>query len=319
MRFERKENPPGYQEQEKRFLLSEEDFAKERLRGVKEVVSEIKKDNPEVLSFCMFGSMVKGAAKPESDIDGYLFVDADLVAEKQASRKGKKEQGIIEDHDVEGWGLTTAFSEKISEEYGEKFDKALQEKLELSPKQTEHVLVLPISEGIIDSHIQDLSSQAGVWEEYEEKRCQWRERREEAETEAKAKEPKGAMDFYAKMAKVIAAIRRHEDDPVDDATRQSLIQEDIDIASGAPPKPEAVLASRNLFGMFHLDVGGGIRKYRDCFLSKLQGMGPRGERIWHEVAKNLEAFEQALQLDIGKRYPRTLEEAIDVYGTRKKE
>lgn len=68
---------------EKRFKLSGEPFAKERLAKVKTTVDVLKREHPEILSFCLFGSMVKGKAKPESDIDGYLFVDADSVPNAQ--------------------------------------------------------------------------------------------------------------------------------------------------------------------------------------------------------------------------------------------
>jgi hypothetical protein len=51
--------------EKKRFVLTRLEFAQERMQGIKEVVSKLQKKHPEILSFCMFGSMVKGAAKLE--------------------------------------------------------------------------------------------------------------------------------------------------------------------------------------------------------------------------------------------------------------
>mgnify|MGYP003393243005 CR=1 FL=1 len=81
-------------ETKKRFVLSPEEFSKERLAAVKGVMGEIQSKYPEVLSLCMFGSMVKGTAHKESDIDGYLFIDTSLIAQKE----NIPEERIIEHH-----------------------------------------------------------------------------------------------------------------------------------------------------------------------------------------------------------------------------
>lgn len=64
---------------EKRFKLSKDDFAKERIAAIREIFNEVKIDYPEILSFCLFGSLVKGNSKQESDIDMVVFVDADQL------------------------------------------------------------------------------------------------------------------------------------------------------------------------------------------------------------------------------------------------
>lgn len=78
--------------------------------------------------------------------------------------------------------------------------------------------------------------------------------------------------------------------------------------------PYTVHPSENLCGMFRLDVGGGIRRYRTLLLDKLASMGTRGERIWQEVVRGAETMEQGLHWDTKLAYPRTLAEARKVYA-----
>ncbi len=68
--------------QRKRFHLSREPFAKERLRALKEEFARFQERHPEALSFHLYGSLSKGYAVPESDVDGILFFSLDNAREK---------------------------------------------------------------------------------------------------------------------------------------------------------------------------------------------------------------------------------------------
>jgi hypothetical protein len=81
-----------------------------------------------------------------------------------------------------------------------------------------------------------------------------------------------------------------------------------------PERPETATASSTLVGMFHLDMGGGIRKYRKSVIDKLSSMGEEGEKIWGEIVEGVEMQEQYYQTNTDKRYPRTLLEAQKIYG-----
>lgn len=61
----------------RRFLLSRSLEWKERIKKLQEVFYEIKKDHPEVVSLSLFGSLTKGYANEESDVDGWLNIDND--------------------------------------------------------------------------------------------------------------------------------------------------------------------------------------------------------------------------------------------------
>lgn len=73
-----------------------------------------------------------------------------------------------------------------------------------------------------------------------------------------------------------------------------------------------------LGSMFHLDIGGGIKKYRKILLNKLNDVGPAGELIWFDIIRYVERWEQKVEeysdLPTQIHYPRKLKDAVKVYG-----
>ena len=67
--------------------------------------------------------------------------------------------------------------------------------------------------------------------------------------------------------------------------------------------------------MFHLEIGRGIRKYREYLIDKLAASGETGEEAWKVIIESTEETEQ-IRTDTEKKYPRTLKEAKKVYGLR---
>jgi len=60
----------------KRFCLANTEFAVIRRAEIRRVLLEAKKQHPEIVTLCLYGSTVKGTETLKSDIDGYLFVKA---------------------------------------------------------------------------------------------------------------------------------------------------------------------------------------------------------------------------------------------------
>lgn len=113
---------------EKRVHLSRNEAIKERLKKLHDAISEYTKQYPEVISFAVFGSLMKGYSVPESDIDGYL-----LFASKKSSKL-----------DLE----THLF-------HAENFKIFLREKLNLSKEQVSHVFTEIISCDLLKEDIRD--------------------------------------------------------------------------------------------------------------------------------------------------------------------
>lgn len=260
-------------ETEKRFILSKEKFAKERIEAVKESLSKLKEDDPSILSFCMYGSMVKGTTKPESDIDGFLFVDADLSAEEHQQH----DENLTEDEESKS-KIETFFIEKINAQYTEKLHETLKSQANLTEEQVAHAKIRPITEEIIDRHINFIANGLQNEREYKKQYDEWDKNLDSKTTDF------NKLDEYLKAR---------------------------------PEYPEPISPSTTLAGMFHLEIGGGIRKYRDILISKLESMEQDGEKIWQEIIKSTEMFEQNLSSDTEKKYPRTLDEAKKIYGLKK--
>ena len=98
----------------------------------------------------MFGSMVKGAAKLESDIDGYLFIAIDELP------KVDKEDVAIQDDISDHGFLTTSLTPYYKDKYSILLRDGLKTKLNLKDEQVGHARVLPISGDIIERHINSL-------------------------------------------------------------------------------------------------------------------------------------------------------------------
>ena len=129
-----------------RFSISEKPFVKERFKVIREALKEIKKKYPEVLSFCIFGSMVrldrdpalwktKGKEGPreDSDIDGYLFIDSEKI------------KGFNEDIDD---------FYRVSMKY-RKFVENLKNKLNFTYDQISDIDTILISKNIINKRLKD--------------------------------------------------------------------------------------------------------------------------------------------------------------------
>lgn len=150
---------------EHRFTLSKEQFAKERIAAVREMVDELKGQHPEVLSFTMFGSMVTGSARPESDIDGCVFVDTDEVV-----KQGKAEQYPI-DHRIKEDETTIRFVDDFQPGIAleDEVRTILKKKTGLDDEGVQHVRIVPISREIIDTQVQAIAQYERDIREYKKR------------------------------------------------------------------------------------------------------------------------------------------------------
>ena len=254
-------------ETDKRFVLSKEEFLTNRLHALKGETGEMQDKYDEVLSVCLFGSMVKGTAHQGSDIDGYLFVDSGVIAQKE----GVDESEILESKKTtDGMFL----SKPLADKYISEFRNSLKEKTDLDDEGVEGIKILPMSERVIDEEIEVLLKYFRDKENYDIEYDNWLDA-----------EPKHGSD----------------------------VKELLEYQKSKPKRPEFVTG--NLSHIFHLDVGGGIRKYRKFLIDKLKGLGEDGEKIWAGTIQGTEMLENNLSTDDSKRYPRTLDEAVKVYAS----
>lgn len=145
-----------------RFNLSPEGFAKERITAVKGTVSEMQQNNPEVLSLCAFGSMVRGNPRPDSDIDGYLYVDAASLVD------------ALEPEDIARNGATLLKREEAEQKYIQTFVTKMTSKTTMTAEQVRQgIKVRPISRDIVLRHIDFLKKESEKMGDYDAAVKQW--------------------------------------------------------------------------------------------------------------------------------------------------
>lgn len=247
----------GIKTSDKRFSLNKEDFARKRMAIIQKKVKEMKEGHPEVLSLCLFGSMVKGKARPESDIDGFLFVEteeADDFAQPTNLKNSEEER----------------LAKSIEKNYQDELRSGLTGLLHLTEEQTQDLHVMPINKQLVDKGLTKILKAFESEKDYKKAHDEW-----------KKNKPLDYVDEYYKQE---------------------------------PERPHLPLPEQRLSAMFHLDVGGGIKKYRDYLLKRLDEMGEDGEKAWQEIIRYTEMMEQDLSFGTGKKYPGTLKEALKIYG-----
>lgn len=259
----------------KRFVLPEQDFAKNRLAIVHQEVKQFQKEHPEVLSLCLFGSLTTGHSRPESDIDGYLFVDAEQIAAAGNIDQSSILKTIHTEY-YESASPTTYFTEPVVAKYTYPFRERLKSKLGLTDEQVKHVRSRPISKDIIDQHVEKIVDQINALKKYRENIEEW-----------------------------------ELNDPHDN---QASTPEDIEAYWKYQPKhPPFPTSATNLSAMFHLDLGGGITKYRQYLIEKLTQMEEVGQQVWTTIIEDTEMMEQHLDTNTEIHYPRTLADAYQTY------
>lgn len=136
----------------KRFDLGNSEVVRERLHSIQSMVRKMKESEPSVVSFLMYGSMVKGYATPESDIDGYFLIDTDEASKKNGPHEVEVYWEPVGGGDDEGINSIGArFKPRHKTAYNTWVRTALKSEIpELTDEQLEHINSLPISFETID-------------------------------------------------------------------------------------------------------------------------------------------------------------------------
>lgn len=151
----------------KRFILPEQDFAKNRLAVVHQEVNQFRQEHPEVLSLslCLFGSLITGHSRPDSDIDGYLFIDAEQIATADNIDQSSLLQTLHTEH-YESASPTTYLTEPVVAKYTYPLRERLKVRLDLTDEQVKHVRSRPVSKTIIDQHVERIVDQTNALEKF---------------------------------------------------------------------------------------------------------------------------------------------------------
>jgi len=140
---------------ESRINIPKDSIAYTRLIETQSVVKELKQEYPEILSLCVYGSNIKGFATQQSDIDGWMFVDSQLLArdidiEESTLLEKKKETNRYTKCKKE----EIYFCEEIEYFYDLLIQSEIKERLNLCEIQVQHLRTRPLRKKIIDYNLE---------------------------------------------------------------------------------------------------------------------------------------------------------------------
>jgi hypothetical protein len=150
--------PPKENLGPKRFEIQSDSFVHERLDAVQNGVEEMKEEDPSVVGLTMYGSMVKGKAHEGSDIDGYLYLDAERLAQnemEQALQENREPRPVTFDTGDAG-NLSTYPGEHLYDVYKPLLNEKMTKDGSLTEEQVSDINLRPISGEIIDRHLGSL-------------------------------------------------------------------------------------------------------------------------------------------------------------------
>lgn len=279
-----------YTPSERRFEISPDEFSRERIRVLTGAYKEIKQELPDGFGFAMslFGSLAVG--KPldtpsSADIDLMCYVDSD--------------------------DLTTRFDELLGHDskYKECYDKALQRHINWSKT------------GVVLDSEWSVRSGAIALDSYEM-------------IEYQIGPAATAFRDYCRRA-IKSKLKVYDIDDRDQLTKHiwtgnisddAIMQEAeglLGLINGDRPKFENDSVEGREWQLalyWSLDIGGGLKPYRQRFLEQLQYMDPaEAERYWGMVNRSVRKFERKgiIPETAEGQYPATLRDALDYYGVLK--
>jgi predicted nucleotidyltransferase len=142
-----------------RFTFSSEPYAQERVAAVQATIEELKKEYPEIVSGVLFGSLTKGAARIDSDIDLYVFIDPEKLANKDVlvykRMNFTRKDGDVRREFTMAW---LHFNQEVRDKYANLVRNKIKEKLfgKLTVEQLKDIIVEPLNESVLSYELQQL-------------------------------------------------------------------------------------------------------------------------------------------------------------------
>lgn len=291
--------------QEKRFRLKEDAYAREKLHALQSGLKKIQAEHPEVIGATAFGSLTTGKGHEKSDIDCFVFVDVTPATIRIQKIVGEQRGKTPPERGQKG-GMPAGFNSRLL------LMKSIFERSLVNSVTDESIIGLERSE----------EDAAGSY---------WTEN--------------GLDEFYENLVEKTVQdefrTRGHQNTlevspviiPMSISAIDAVIQERLlpngrqEMKFSVTGTPETHKKGRGYFAssrigavlgcMFHMDIGGGIRPYREHVVKRLSEAGPRGEKMWSEIADYVQRWEGSEWANRNIRFPSILEEALRIYAPRK--
>lgn len=150
---------------DKRFEIQRDEFVRERLVALRDCLAELQNEHPEIMGLTIYGSITKGRAVEESDVDCVLFIDADKLMMIDPNADVKTIHSISPSGRTEF--VDTYAHEEVNEGYRELLRKTIARKIpDKDPEKLLDIGVYPTSARIIDYQIARVKDRIDDFFEY---------------------------------------------------------------------------------------------------------------------------------------------------------
>lgn len=270
---------------EKRFTVNE-GLDRDKMHAFREGLERVREEFPEIRGGTGFGSLTHGAGQPESDIDGFVFIEYER-ATKTVSTKALHNNAIL----MQSVGrVPPGFNSRLELMriiYEDETDEEVRCRHYIEDTNAKEFYQKKINAAIQD-----------VWQ------------------------ARGHTDVLDVSVVIIPMSESGIDAVIDERLKPNGRREDEwefperrSARGKVRPRFVCGMLAHIVGTLFHLECGGDVREYRAHLLTKLQHSGVEGEKIWEEIADNLKKWESgggAREV----RVPEALADAIKVYGRK---
>lgn len=278
--------------EQRRFDVSPDLYSRERVQMMKHILEELRKELPDIsIAISLFGSLTKGKkltkeTAPSADIDCVVFVDIDDIE--------KKYEQLLQVNPVFAEQYRRAFNEERNQharsmeaiKMGETISPFDTELIRNIPKTAAWFSIQRFTKGFFAIKLNEAASRMGF---------------EEPSFTSQKK------DIF------VWPIALHGDHSIMKAVFN------LETAQHYGEESEIRGGEQALSRYFHLNVGGGLRKYRQAFLQELSQMDPeKAEGMWRCVREAVETVERrgSISENLYAQFPQTFFEARRYYGLR---
>ena len=285
---------PSYEPSEKRFEISRDELSRERLRVVKEIYEKLSQFIPARIAISLYGSLSKGrelatSTAPSSDIDLVVYINRDDLM-----------------NNYEQWQVTDERFKQLFQETAQKKLRRAQAQFRNRQPEEQITLINPKGERTVVTIKQylDQVSAEPVWSSAEKYILELIDRYLSINADS--------MGYTGETNHIYVA-------PLQFEGSHSIMNTvtELDQALDRNEKIADSLAEE-LAHCFALDVGGGLRPYREHFLKQLQAMADQqqAQRLWKLVDSAVREQERGDDISpkYDRQFPNTLEDALRYYG-----
>lgn len=294
MEHEKSFYSPSYQPSEKRFEISRDEISRERLRVVKEIFEKLTQLIPIRIALALYGSLSKGkeletATAPASDIDLIIYIDTDNLMSN-----------------YEQWQATDERFNQLFQQNSKRKLRALQSQFNNRSLDEMITLINPSGERtkVTIKQYLDQESTKPVWTSAEQYIL---------EVIDQTLKNNARPMVYTGETNHISVL------PIQFEGRDSMMTLAVELARAVDNNQKMADAlSEEVAHLFALDVGGGLRPYREYFLKQLKAMDDQeyAQHLWKLIDRAIREQERGddISPEYDRQFPSTLEDALRYYG-----